>query len=67
MVKTSLALILLALAGCTTASAPVSNARQIWCDTHQPRRDAMPTTPRSVLDEINANNRLGAEWCGWQP
>ena len=54
------------LAGCTTTKAPVDNPRQVWCDTNSPRRDATAETPRSVIDEINRHNRLGALWCGWK-
>jgi hypothetical protein len=54
------------MTGCSTISN-VSDPRQIWCDTNAPRRDATETTPRAVLDEINAHNRRGAMWCGWKP
>ena len=67
MVKATVLLIILALAGCAARLTPIFDARQIWCDTHRPRRDATPATPRSVLDEINTNNRIGAAWCGWKP
>jgi hypothetical protein len=60
-------ILLVALAGCTTMPRPADNPRQIWCDTNAPRRDATETTPRAVLDEINAHNRKGTMWCGWKP
>ncbi|QPC87438.1 hypothetical protein GA830_12295 [Mesorhizobium sp. NBSH29] len=66
MVKEALILALL-LAGCATALAPVDNPRAVWCDHNQPRRDAVAETPRWVLDEINAQNAKGVEWCGWKP
>lgn len=57
---------LLALAACQTP-ARVENPRQIWCEQNSPRRDATPDTPRAELDEINAHNRKGELWCGWEP
>ncbi len=65
MGKALMLLAAMAIAGCTTTPAPVSNPRQIWCDTNDPRRDATAETPRGELDEINAHNAKGARWCGW--
>lgn len=55
------------LAGCASLKAPVEDPREVWCSENQPRRDATEKTPRWELDEINAFNRKGAEWCGWRP
>lgn len=67
MGKKALILAALFLASCTTTRSPIDDPKQLWCDTHTPRRDATETTPRWELDEINATNRKGAEWCGWKP
>jgi hypothetical protein len=56
---------LVLLAGCQTVS--VEDPRKVWCEFNQPRRDATETTPRSVLDEINAHNDKGRIWCHWNP
>lgn len=63
----ALILVLSLLTGCTTVQTAVSDPRQVWCDTSEPRRDATESTPRSVIDEINAHNAKGALWCGWKP
>lgn len=58
---------LLTCAACTTTRMPVENPRQVWCDHNQPRRDATEQTPRAELNDINAHNFKGQQWCGWQP
>jgi hypothetical protein len=69
------ALILVALfgiiAGC--ASMPrhqTDDPRGIWCEHNQPRRPTPPVVAamsRPELDEMNAHNQKGVEWCGWRP
>lgn len=63
----SLILFLAILAGCQSIPVPVENPRQLWCDTHTPRRDAREDTPDAEIEEIVTQNRLGAKWCGWKP
>ena len=60
----------LALAGCTLASPPVDNPRQVWCDHNHARRPSLAVVAvmtRPELDEMNAFNAQGAKWCGWKP
>lgn len=55
------------LAGCASGKAVLSDPRSVWCEQNSPRRDAKADTPRAELDDINAHNRKGVEWCGWTP
>ena len=60
-------IVLLMLAGCSVTAPQVSGPRSVWCETNTPRRDATAETPRWELDEINAHNAKGVNWCGWKP
>lgn len=69
MGKTVAAALLLLSAGCAHVQ-PVDDARRIWCDHNAPRRPTMATIAamsRPELDEMNAFNAKGVEWCGWVP
>lgn len=58
------------LAGCETVPAPVENPRRVWCDHNEPRRPtraAFEAMSRADLDEMNAHNKKGVEWCRWAP
>lgn len=65
--KALLLCVALVLAGCATKPASPADPRKIWCETNEPRRDATPASPRWVIDEINAQNFKGEQWCGWKP
>lgn len=68
MVK-ALILSLLILAGCATVS-PVEDPRKVWCDHNEPRRhspEVIAVMSRAELDETNAFNAKGVNWCGWKP
>lgn len=60
-------IMLAAIKSCQPPNPAPENPRAIWCATNEPRRDARPDTPRWVVDEINAHNRKGVQWCGWTP
>lgn len=67
MGKAAVALALI-LAGCVTR--PVEDPRSVWCAFNEPRRPSVAVVEamtRAELDEMNAFNAKGADWCGWRP
>lgn len=65
----AVAVALLLLAGCT-AIQPVEDPRKVWCDENQPRRPTQPVLDamtRPEINEMNAHNAKGVQWCGWTP
>ncbi|RWM29388.1 hypothetical protein [Mesorhizobium sp.] len=64
-----LLVLILALAGCVS-TALIDDARKIWCDNNQPIRPSVAVfavMTRPELDDMNALNAKGVEWCHWRP
>ncbi len=62
-------LLIMALTACSTTLAPINDPRAVWCENNQPRRPsvaAINAMTRAELDELNAYNRKGVDWCGWK-
>lgn len=60
----------LLISGCGHMPVPVEDPRAVWCEHNQPRRPTpavIDTMSRPELDEMNAHNWKGVEWCGWKP
>jgi len=67
--KIALAALCITLTACVT-SAPVSDARKVWCDNNKPMRPSaavFAVMTRPELDDMNAHNAQGVKWCGWHP